>query len=68
MISVNIHESKTHFSQLINQELQNMPVEAKSLVLIVDNPDAPAPKAPQRTWVHWVLYNIPPQVKGLSET
>ncbi len=44
-----------------------VPEEAQSLVLIVDDPDAPDPKAPQRTWVHWILYNIPPTVKGLAE-
>ena len=32
---------------------------AKSFVLIVDDPDAPDPKAPQETWVHWVLFDIP---------
>jgi hypothetical protein len=26
--------------------------------LIVDDPDAPDPRAPQRTWVHWVIYNL----------
>jgi len=40
---------------------------AKSLVLIVDDPDAPDPKAPKMTWVHWVLYNIPPGTTSLSE-
>ena len=33
--------------------------EAKSLVLIVDDLDAPDPVAPKMTWLHWVLYNIP---------
>jgi Raf kinase inhibitor-like YbhB/YbcL family protein len=37
----------------------NIPPDAKSLALIVDDPDAPAPIAPVMTWVHWVLYNIP---------
>jgi len=36
-----------------------VPQSAKSLVLIVDDPDAPDPKAPKMTWVHWVLYNLP---------
>lgn len=45
---------------------QEVPNGTRSLVLIVDDPDAPDPKAPRMTWVHWVLYNIPPQVKGLS--
>lgn len=44
-----------------------VPEGAKSLVLIIDDPDAPDPKAPQRVWVHWVVYNIPPDVKGLLE-
>jgi len=35
------------------------PGETRSFALIVDDPDAPDPKAPQRTWVHWVLYNLP---------
>ena len=44
-----------------------VPEKAKSLVLIVDDPDAPDPAAPKMTWVHWVLYNIPPQTQLLSE-
>jgi len=44
-----------------------VPAGAKSLVLIVDDPDAPDPKAPKMTWVHWVLYNLPPTSTGLSE-
>jgi Raf kinase inhibitor-like YbhB/YbcL family protein len=44
-----------------------VPPEAKSLALIVDDPDAPDPAAPQRTWVHWVLYDIPPDAAGLKE-
>ena len=45
----------------------NVPTTAKSLVLIVDDPDAPDPKAPKMTWVHWLLYNIPPDVSDLAE-
>jgi len=44
-----------------------VPAGAKSMVLIVDDPDAPDPKAPKMTWVHWVLYNIPPGTTSLSE-
>ena len=44
-----------------------LPDGTKSVVLIVDDPDAPDPAAPKRTWVHWVLYNIPPGAKGLPE-
>ncbi|HJV50181.1 MAG TPA: YbhB/YbcL family Raf kinase inhibitor-like protein [Noviherbaspirillum sp.] len=44
-----------------------VPAEAKSLALIVDDPDAPDPAAPQRTWVHWVLYNLPTDAAGLQQ-
>jgi Raf kinase inhibitor-like YbhB/YbcL family protein len=44
-----------------------VPQGTASLVLIVDDPDAPDPAAPQRTWVHWVLYDIPPTAAGLPE-
>jgi hypothetical protein len=43
------------------------PAGAKSLALIVDDPDAPDPAAPQMTWVHWVLYNLPAGDGGLPE-
>ena len=43
------------------------PAGTKSLALIVDDPDAPDPKAPKRVYVHWVLYNIPPGSRGLAE-
>lgn len=44
-----------------------LPAGTKSLALIVDDPDAPDPAAPKMTWVHWVLYNIPPSATGLPE-
>lgn len=44
---------------------KDVPVDAKSLVLIVDDPDAPDPAAPKMTWVHWVLYNLSPHSTGL---
>ncbi len=44
-----------------------VPEATKSLVLIVDDPDAPDPMAPKMTWVHWVLYNLPPTARGLAE-
>ena len=44
-----------------------VPQGTQCLALIVDDPDAPDPAAPRMTWVHWVLYNIPPGVTGLPE-
>ncbi len=43
----------------------NLPDGTRSLALIVDDPDAPDPAAPQMVFVHWVLYNIPPELPGL---
>ena len=40
----------------------NLPAGTKSLALIADDPDAPV-----GTWVHWVVFNIPPEKKGLPE-
>ncbi len=44
-----------------------VPAATRSFALIVDDPDAPDPRAPKMTWVHWVLYNLPPTAKGLPE-
>jgi len=46
---------------------RGVPEQARSLVLIVDDPDAPDPAAPRMTWVHWVLYNLPAGDGGLPE-
>jgi Raf kinase inhibitor-like YbhB/YbcL family protein len=41
------------------------PPGVKSFALIVDDPDAPDPKAPKRTWVHWVAYDLPASAAAL---
>lgn len=48
----------------LSPELQweNLPAGIKNLVLIMDDPDAP-----MGTFVHWVIYNIPPTLTGLAE-
>ena len=41
---------------------EDVPKNAKSIALIADDPDAP-----MGTWVHWVIYNIPPDTVRLRE-
>lgn len=48
-------------------DIAEVPSGAKSLALIVDDPDAPDPAAPKTTWVHWVMYNFAPQTQALVE-
>jgi Raf kinase inhibitor-like YbhB/YbcL family protein len=43
------------------------PAGTKSLALIIDDPDAPDPRAPKMTWVHWVIVNLPAAARGLPE-
>jgi Raf kinase inhibitor-like YbhB/YbcL family protein len=45
---------------------RDAPAGTKSFALIVDDPDAPDPKAPKMTWVHWVLYNLPADTHALA--
>jgi Raf kinase inhibitor-like YbhB/YbcL family protein len=45
----------------------NVPDGTQSFALIVDDPDAPDPRRPKRTWVHWVLYEIPRGAMHLPE-
>lgn len=44
-----------------------VPAGTQSLVLIVDDPDAPDPAAPRMTYVHWVLYDLPATAHALPE-
>ncbi|HET9985205.1 MAG TPA: YbhB/YbcL family Raf kinase inhibitor-like protein [Longimicrobiales bacterium] len=48
-------------------EWSGVPDGTASLALIVDDPDAPDPRAPQRTWVHWVVFDIAPTVRAVPE-
>ena len=45
----------------------NAPGRTRSFALICDDPDAPDPKAPRMTYVHWVLYDIPATIARLPQ-
>ena len=44
-----------------------VPKEARSLALVVEDPDVPDPAAPKRTWVHWIVYDIPTGSEVIAE-
>ena len=45
----------------------DVPAGARTLALVVDDPDAPDPAAPKTTWVHGVVFDIPATANGLAE-
>ena len=53
----------------INPELliSHVPLEAESLVLIMDDPDVPASVRKECMWDHWVVFNIPPHTRQIPE-
>lgn len=53
----------------INPPLQiwNVPANAQSLVLIMEDPDVPQEVRDDRMFDHWVLFNIPPQTREVNE-
>lgn len=46
-------------------EIEGVPSEAESLVLIVDDPDAMEPAG--KVWEHWIVWNLPPDVETIPE-
>ena len=48
-------------------EFSDVPEEAKSLVLIMDDPDVPKEVLEEQMYDHWVMFNTPPQTKMIPE-
>ena len=47
--------------------ISDVPPDAKSLVLIMDDPDVPKEFREDGMWDHWVVFNIPPGLSGIKE-
>jgi len=47
---------------------RGIPEGTRSLALVIVDPDVPDPAAPVRSWVHWVVYAIPPGTEGIAES
>lgn len=47
--------------------IEGVPDGAKSLVLIMDDPDIPKKFKPDGVFDHWILYNIPPETREIME-
>jgi len=47
--------------------ITDVPENAQSLVLIMDDPDVPAEVMPEKLFTHWVLFDIPPDTEGIPE-
>ena len=45
----------------------DVPKEAQSLVLIMDDPDVPLHIRQDHTWDHWIVYNLPANTTGIQE-
>jgi len=46
---------------------EDVPAGAKTLALIMDDPDVPVHLREDRNWDHWVVWNIPPTTRGIEE-
>ena len=48
-------------------EFHDVPKNAKSLVLLMEDPDVPSSVRVDKMWDHWVVFNIPPRTKQFTE-
>jgi hypothetical protein len=52
---------------LVPLEIANVPRDAKSLAIIVDDPDVPKSLRPDGNWDHWLIWNLPPSTSSISQ-
>lgn len=62
-----IPETYGHAGENVNPplEMQGVPSETASLVLIVDNPDRGS--SSKETWIHWIVWDVPPSLREIPE-
>lgn len=48
-------------------EFVSVPSTAKSIVLIMDDPDVPQEVRSDRMWDHWIIFNMPPTTRQIPE-
>ena len=48
-------------------DIKGVPPETQSIVLIMDDPDVPPFVREDQMWIHWVIYDIPPETQALKE-
>ncbi len=48
-------------------EFHNIPSDAQSLVLLMEDPDVPSSIRKDGMWDHWIVFNIPPETKHFAE-
>jgi Raf kinase inhibitor-like YbhB/YbcL family protein len=53
--------------QLVPLAIGNVPPAARSLAIIVDDPDVPKSLRPDGNWDHWLIWNLPPTATTIAE-
>lgn len=52
---------------LVPLDIANVPAGAKSLAIVVDDPDVPKSLRPDGNWDHWLIWNLPPSATSIRE-
>lgn len=52
---------------LVPLDIANVPAEAKSIAIVMDDPDVPKNLRPDGNWDHWLIWNLPPTTTSIRE-